>query len=69
MQCSEDVVDRSPHPHKKGRETHQCRRTATACLTSNSSSNQNLHRWFCEQHAGAKLAKRDLLDRPIWRRC
>lgn len=68
MRCSEDVVDRSPFPHKKGREKHQCKRTATACLTPATRSS-DVHTWLCEQHAEAKLAKRDLLDRPIWRRC
>lgn len=67
--CDETVVDRSPYPHKLGREKRQCSRVATTCLVPATTSDVSKARWMCRQHAEAALARRDLLNRPLWRLC
>ena len=67
LQCSHTVVDRSPFPHKLGREKRPCSRTATMCVVS--ASTPDVSQWLCRQHAEAQLAKRNLLDQPLWRPC
>jgi len=67
LRCEETVVDRSPHPHKLGREKRQCARTATMCLKP--VSGPDISKWVCRQHGEAALAYRDLLGRPLWRPC
>ena len=67
LHCEETVIDRSPHPHKLGREKRQCARAATMCIVS--VSTPDFSKWLCRQHAEAALARRDMLDRPLWRPC
>jgi hypothetical protein len=67
LPCEETVIDRSPFPHKLGREKRPCSRAATMCVAS--ASSPGVRQWLCGPHAKAKLAKRNLLDQPIWRPC
>jgi hypothetical protein len=69
MHCEHTVVDRSPHPHKLGREKRQCLRAATMCLVPAAAPDTSKSKWLCRQHGEAALAKRDLFGRSLWRPC